>query len=250
MPGQIFLIVSLVFLVVFLFLKGVVRVSVIHMLLGILPAILLSFCIYDVSANSSRAWRICGIFLVVLVFISTFIVASKPILSDIQQENYKNFSRVVSYFDQRRSDFNRDWIASERGSERLFQLDQNRSEALNYLSKITRAGEFFYSGLYRHDKVFVNDNSVYFLLNLRPATKWHHFDPGLQNSQPVQLEIIADLAKNKPKYILLDSSWANVKEGNDSDKSSGVFDLDRFISQSYKLDRCFGDICIHTLTDF
>lgn len=250
-PGQIFLIISLVFLVVFLFLKGVVRVSLVHMLLGIFPAILLSACIYDISTNSSREWRISGAFLVAFFFISSLIVGSRPIMgAAIKRESYKGFSRVVNYFDHRELDFKRDWIASEKGSGRLFQLDQNRSDALNYISNITHAGDFFYSGLNRHDKIFVNDVSVYFLLNLRPATKWHQFDPGLQNSQHVQLEIMAHLAKNKPRYILLDSSWDNVQEGNDSDKSSGVLDLDRFISEHYKSDRCFGDICIYSLTNF
>lgn len=247
--GQIFIVISLIFLVVFLFLKGVVRVSVIHMLLGILPAILLSFCIYDIFAKRSDLWRISGIFIAVISLISALAVAARPIAAAITQENYLNSSKAISYFDQRRANFERDWIDSEKSSERLFLHDYNRTETLNYLSRKTRVGDYFYSGLNHHDKVFVNDNSVYFLLNLRPATKWHHFDPGLQNNKFIQAEIITDLMRNKPKYILLDSSWDNVNEPNESAKSSGVFDLDHFISQNYGLDRCFGNICIYSLNN-
>lgn len=105
---------------------------------------------------------------------------------------------------------------------------------IEYLQKNTRENEPIFVGLGRHDKIFVNDIAFYFVAKLRPATKWYHFDPGLQTSEKIQREIILDLETVKPRYVVLETDWDNIMEPNSSAISSGVFLLDDYIWTRYK----------------
>jgi len=121
-----------------------------------------------------------------------------------------------------------------------FFVDKNRSDANNFIVENTNQKDRIFVGLKRHDKVFVNDVVSYFLTNRLPATKWHHFDPGLQTSEHIQHEVISDLEKIKPSYIWLESTWEAVMEPNESVNSSGVLILDKYIGEKYHKVKEFG----------
>jgi hypothetical protein len=129
-------------------------------------------------------------------------------------------------------------------------VDPDREAAIRFIVQNTSPDERIFIGLSRHDKIFVNDVSSYFQANRLPATKWHHFDPGLQTSAKIQSEIINDLERNKPGYIWLESTWENFSESNESANSSGVTILDEYIRGKYKLDRNFGQISVWRLRNF
>ena len=129
-------------------------------------------------------------------------------------------------------------------NKRIFLLGDDREAAVQYLLMHTTPGQRIFVGLTRHDKIIQNDVSAYFLTQRLPATKWHHFDPGLQTSEKVQLEMVGDLEKNKPLYIWLESTWNDMNEPNDSAVSSGVHILDKYIADQYQAVKSFGTITI------
>jgi hypothetical protein len=121
------------------------------------------------------------------------------------------------------------------GLERLacFRISPEMSETVHYVQEHTTINEPIFVGLSRHDKILANDVLLYFAVNRRPATKWHHFDPGLQTSYAIQQEMVKELQRAKPKLIVLEARWADAHEPNGSANSSGVTLLDDYLRTSF-----------------
>ena len=85
-----------------------------------------------------------------------------------------------------------------------------------------------------NDKIFAKNMALYFLTARHPATKWAEFDPGLQNSEPIQAEMVEDLENRQAPLVILDTEWDNKNEINGSAKHSGVTVLDDYIQRRYK----------------
>src|SRR5579862_2551523 len=115
-----------------------------------------------------------------------------------------------------------------------FLVDEDRLAAIRYVQERTKPGEPLYVGLTRHDRIVVNDTTFYFLAKRPPATKWSHFDPGLQTSAPIQHEMVDELAASPPRFVILESQWDRVQEPNASAQSSGVMILDAYIHDHYR----------------
>jgi len=160
----------------------------------------------------------------------------------VVKELYRAYGRVASdpFISSRCSAF----LAESRLVLLEFTLEPDRNAAIDFIKKNTAPDERIYIGLNRHDKVFVNDVASYFQAQRMPVTKWHHFDPGLQNTAKVQAEIMRDLEKNKLRYVWLEPTWDDVAEPNESAKSSGVYLLDVYIRNHYHLEHTFGRITI------
>ena len=77
-------------------------------------------------------------------------------------------------------------------------------------------------------------------MNRRSVTKWHHFDPGLQTSAPIQQEMIRELQRMKPKLIVIEANWEDWWEPNGSALSSGITLLDDYISHDFETVATFG----------
>ena len=113
------------------------------------------------------------------------------------------------------------------------------AETIQYVEQRTTPDDPLFVGLSRHDKIFANDVLLYFALNRRPATKWYQFDPGLQTSAPIQQEIIGELERTKPKLIVLEAQWSDVKEPNGSALSDATL-LDDYLRQTFEPAATFG----------
>jgi hypothetical protein len=105
---------------------------------------------------------------------------------------------------------------------RCFTIPEEQAEAIHYIQQHTAENEGILVGSNRHDKIFVNDVLFYFASKRSSVTKWHQFDPGVQTTQEVQSEIVAELQTARPRYIVLNSRWDNMNEPNESARSSGV----------------------------
>ncbi len=129
----------------------------------------------------------------------------------------------------------RDLPASCAGPPRLacMIVDQPTREAIAYVDAHTGAADPIFVGLPAHDRIFANDVAFYFLAARVPATKWYHFDPGLQTSLPIQQAIVRELQSAKPKLVVLEDVFTHVVEPNASARSSGVRVLDRYIAAHY-----------------
>ena len=105
-------------------------------------------------------------------------------------------------------------------------------------------GQTLYVGASKHDRSFANDNLTYFATQMLPATHWHDFHPFLQSKKDIQMQMIEELNRNKPPYIVLEAESAKVREPNESANSTGVTLLDDYIHQTYRQVESFGDITI------
>jgi hypothetical protein len=226
-----------VFALLFFF-KGWVRVSLIHMALSIVPALV----IMTVWEFRSRATRI-----LFPIGIACLLLISLPATRN-------------AYW---RFDQNRTWAAQSSGIlgntvsdnrscfpppglERLrcFYVPSNQLAATRYIQEHTGKNEAIFVGNNRHDKIFA-DNILFYFLSKRPSvTKWHEFDPGVQTTLEIQTEMVGELQMHRPRYAVLSSEWDDVQEPNESSRSSGVTVLDQFIRSNYSAVAAFGPITI------
>lgn len=125
-----------------------------------------------------------------------------------------------------------------------FLLDENRIQVIRYIKSHTQPQDMLYVGLSHHDRIFESDNITYFATERLPATKWSHFDPFLQNRADIQLEMIQDLEKNQPPYVVLDAEFEHVFEPNGSAVSTHVYLLDDYIHSHYTPVVAFGPMTI------
>jgi NADH:ubiquinone oxidoreductase subunit 3 (subunit A) len=116
--------------------------------------------------------------------------------------------------------------------------------AVEFVIEHVPKGERLFVGTTRHDKIFVNDNLIYFAAQRLPATHWHQYDPGVQTRLDVQKDMVAELDRQAVRYIVLTSEWDNVMEPNASALSSGVTILDDYIRLHYETVEQYGAISV------
>jgi hypothetical protein len=214
----------LVPLVAIFYVKGMVRVSLHHVQLSLVPSVVLLALAWDLTPR-----RVPRIALGVLCALN--LVAAGECLVERAGEPDVTAMRL-----------------SQAGFG-VFAMDMEyaepyRAAAVQYLSDHAAAGERVFIGLMQHDRIVVNDVSAYFTSGHLPATKWHHFDPGLQTAAYTQAEIVKELRAHPPQYVWVESTFEGVREPNASSVSSGVFLLDRYLHFAYEPVQSFGPILI------
>jgi hypothetical protein len=215
-------------LLVVMYLKGLVRVSPIHMYLAIVPSLLLIAVLFQ--HQSAFSWPVrmsinCFMFLSLVAAIWS---SRREI--GIQQAEHSSPETQKAWCK----------IASPLTEGYCFLPEDDRIHAIEFISSHTEPGQPLYSGVTHHDRIFANDDLVYFGTHRLPATRWSHFDPDLQNRYDIQKQIVQELERNPPPYIVLDSEFDSVREPNDSAKSSGVTLLDQYIEGHYEPSQRFG----------
>jgi hypothetical protein len=254
-----FLIIFSLLTVVF-YLKAITRIGIEQMQLALIPSMMILALIMEISVNYTRWFRILAVTLAIISCISVLTtgyqrlmkVKGKPnfikTLSTIHINNFvfsdvPEFYKLVTNPDMSHIDVESVGVPFTRKRAAFF-VDQDRDAAIRFIKQNTAPDERIFIGLTRHDKVFWNDVSSYFQSGRLPATKWHHFDPGLQTSAEIQSEIIADLEQNKTNYIWLESTWEDYTEANESVISSGITILDEYIRAKYQSVQNFGKISV------
>ncbi len=112
-------------------------------------------------------------------------------------------------------------------------VDPNQLRAIQFIRQATAPTDTIYSGVGRHDRIFVNDVMFYFLVERHSVTRYHELHPGQATTLPVQEEIVADLERNQTRYIVLSDMFNEVCEPNASCESAGVTLLDDYIRYHY-----------------
>jgi hypothetical protein len=216
-----------------LYVKGLVRVSPIHMAPSIILSVILLFVTATPRDHAGRLAR--GS--VAVAFILTAICTVVPLRGALSQlaENVRWVSGPGRRSCEAPPGLNR---------IRCFEIGAERTDAARYVQQLTKSDDYIFVGAGRHDKIFLNDIAFYFVAERLPATKWYQFDPGLQTSASIQSDIIAELKDKRPPVIVLETQWDSVMEPNDSALSSHVVLLDNFISQAYRVVKTFGSIRI------
>jgi hypothetical protein len=226
------------------YLKGAVRVSVLHMQLGLVPSVM-ALAIYT-ATRKRRHWS--GIVLAGLVVLMTMTAAAYALRRINHVERVMTAVPWLLGYARGTEGFVIEKTPADRLSgnrlDSLITVEPARENALDYVARHARQNDRVFVGLSRHDTVFINDVSAYFMLGRLPATKWHHVDPGLQTSQAIQTQMVAELDHVKPEYVWLESTWEDHREPNQSIVSSGVRLLDTYIATHYVPVQSFAAITI------
>jgi hypothetical protein len=131
----------------------------------------------------------------------------------------------------------------------LFRTRPELADAARYVLETTEPGERILSATGRHDKVFINDISFYFLVQRLPGTRWHQYDPGVQTTAEVQGQMIRELEANAVSVVVRDTTWDEITEPNKSAESSGVTLLDDYLDRNYRKVRDYGRITVYRRVD-
>jgi hypothetical protein len=220
-----------------LYLKGLVRVSPIHMALSIVPAII------TIGAVTERAFKERTLWvrrMLITTLVATFSFAAIP--SDIAatrvaRQIMSNLHAIINreIFVQREPEIlsGSCWPSVDLERVPCLKLPPSMVQAIRFVRSRTAPSEPIFVGVGRHDKIFIGNVAFYFIADRPPATKWYNLEPGLQTSRPIQDQMIVDLKKSVPRYVVIDTEWDSTKEPNESAVSSGVTALDEFIADTY-----------------
>lgn len=207
-----------------LYLKGIVRVSPLHFIMGIVPSFLLIGMMLESALQQPRKN--------LRIAISVLAMLSVVISGAGMSKRIKHLQRMQAAMWQ------------SRDCTLCFPTSPDREAAAAFVADQTAPGERIFVGLDKHDRTFINDNYFYFLAGRLPATHWHHFDPALQDRADIQQQMIAEFTAASPRLIVLESGILGDPEPNESANSSGVTLLDDYIASHYTPVRQFGPLTV------
>lgn len=228
-----------------MYLKGLVRIGAGQLFMALSPCILLALVLWmhrGIFATVERA-------LLAFVLLLFAVAGIFPTLHDLQNEHRQRSSMLAWILDPAgqnpRPPFDA-WCREHNVVSKGFCFfpDNDHIQAIEYIDQHTRPGDTLYVGLPQHARININDNFTYFATQRLPATKWSHFDPFLQNRADTQQEMIGELEKNRPPYVVLDSEFEDDREPNGSSVNTGVHLLDDYIRQHYGFADRFGEMTI------
>lgn len=213
-----------------LFAKGWVRVSTLHMMTAIVPAlVVLGLC---ADALWSRRRRAGSALLVLLVTAPAALDAASEARLHVGDAARSPLGWIA------RAAIDREPLSSgppncpQRPAFWGARIGPDEAAIANYIRRVTPAEERILVALDQHDRVWVNAVSLYFIADRMPATHWHQFDPGLQTRADIQAAMIDELRAQPVRLIVRDRTFSY--EPNDSRRSSGVHLLDDFIARHYR----------------
>lgn len=228
-----------------MYLKGLVRISPTHIYLATIPSLLLVAILFQRRFSFRPALRIV---ISSLAFLSLLSPACSTLreLQSLQEYRSSISQELWSFFRGTARPLTKVWCNTASPATRglCFLPDDKDIQAAEFIDAHTRPNDKLYVGLRKHDRIFANDNLLYFAAARLPATRWSHFDPDLQNRADIQKQMIGDLEFTTPPYLVLDSEFDRVHEPNDSSRSSGVVLLDNYIREKYKPVQTFGQLSI------
>jgi hypothetical protein len=233
-------VVLLAALALTLFFKGIVRASALHMALSIIPA----FVVLGATACRSLLepvvrWQQRVTQMLVVVALGLTSIASLHAAGTAFRRISQNVRAVLTgelFAADRGQGHSAEGSCRQRDDlerARCFAISDAEAQTIHFIRQNTAANEAIFAGLGRHDKILVNNAAFYFLADRPPATKWYHFDPGLQTSRVIQEEIVAELEARAVRYVVTTSEWDNINEPNESAISSNVLLLDEYIRNNY-----------------
>jgi hypothetical protein len=221
-------------LLVVMYLKGLVRISPGQVYLALIPSLLVIGMLVHEKRRFALGARVAIDLLVVLALVA-------PLWASLHLA-WSEYRLHFSVAQELLAPDRRAWCYARNSLTRglCFLPEDDRTQAIEFLNNHTRPGQSLYSAIAHHDRIVANDNLIYFATQQLPATHWSHLDPGLETRSDVQQQMIEDLKRNRPPYIVVDAEFDQVREPNDSANSSGVTLLDDYIRNNYRPVATFG----------
>jgi hypothetical protein len=232
-------------LTVAMYFKGLVRVGVIQMYLATIPSVLLAALLFQQRFTFHRFVRV-FIVLVAGVSVLSPVCISLRDIRDMHVQHSSLPESVWSAVRGTRPALEADWCKTPNSATRgiCFLPEDDRIQTIEFIDNHTRPDQKIFVGVTNHDRIFANDNLIYFASHRLPATGWSHFDPDLQTRYDIQAQIIQELETDLPPYVVLDSEFNLMAEPNDSSRSSGVTLLDEYLHQKYQYIETFNQMSI------
>jgi hypothetical protein len=218
---------------------------VIQMYLAIIPSLLLAAALFQQRFTFSRSLRIFIMFVVSLSLLSP-VWCSLRELRDMYKQQSSLAERVWASARGTTSATRTKWCSIGNAATRglCFLPEDDRIQTIEFIDNHTRADQTLFVGVTHHDRIFANDNLIYFASQRLPATRWSEFDADLENRYDVQTQIVQEIEINAPPYVVLDSEFDRVHEPNDSSRSSGVTLLDEYLHKHYQYTQTSGQMSI------
>ncbi len=209
------------------FIKGLVRVSPLHM--G--ASLILSVAVLGAAIARARhpAWRM---FLASTAGLACVALLAKPIITAMDRS--AGGTAAAALVSDR-------WMSHARAlcsqpvvpRLRCLRLEPDTSAVAAYLVQHGASGQRVYVGLGRHDKIFAANLALTFAAAVVTPTRWHDLHPGVQTRDDVQAQMIRELSARPLAYVVLDSEWDDVSEPNESARSSGTTALDDYLAAHF-----------------
>jgi hypothetical protein len=207
-------------------------VSIIQIYLAIIPSLLLIAVLFERRSHFSRPVQVS---ISCLMWLS-LVAAAWCSMQEI----------AAQYAEHLSAETDKGWcrLTNPLTEGYCFLPEEDRIHAIEFITSHTQPGQPLYSGLKHHDRVYANDNLIYFATQRLPVTRWSHFDPDLQNRFDIQTQMIQEMQRNPPPYVVLDSEFDLMREPNGSARSSGVKLMDTYIEDHYQPSETFGFMSI------
>lgn len=179
------------------------------------PSMIFSIC-FLITLISNKSFKESIFFKIIsLILIGLFFIYSLYVTSGSMQ--YRSLFKCINY----------------PFSNFCMKIQENQKEIVEYVNKNYPTTDYVFIGNTRHDKIYINDASLYFLLKRPIAVKWNEMHPGVATTNEVQKSIIKQLKEKKMHFVIL-ADMPDSKENNASSISSEVYELDNYIKNSYK----------------
>lgn len=229
-------VVALAVMSALLFLKGVVRVSPVHMVPGVVAAFVLLACLAAWLPKAGVGARICVLF--VLAWGSLCALASL-------HTDYLEFRHNV----RMARGTSRDGLSLAAACHPVAGLERARcvflpkdeTQAILFLQSESRPDERIFVGQPRYDVMRAGTVQFYFYSKREAATRWYDLEPAVETTAPIQKEMVCAIERSRTRYVVRDNTPIEL-EPNESRVSSGVNLLGDYIDRNYVLQRRFGEI--------
>jgi hypothetical protein len=222
------------------FFKGLIRVGPVQLLQSILVCLTLLAILFGHRRQLGHSVVVC------LYATALFLgVCSAATLSHVLTFARVNLSDVV-HPQAQDSFYRRCHVPSALSRARCMRVEPDVLAAALEIERRSTPDQFIYVGDGRHDRIFWNDVRLYFLSGRGSVTRWYDLHPGVQTTLAIQKEMIADLRREEPPVIAINTTWDDTVEPNDSRFSSGVTVLDDYIHSHYTASSHYGQITILT----
>ena len=232
-------IVFLTLLIAVLFLKSLVRPHQVHLIQVTVLSIVLSAVLLTSFEGSARrvAALLIGLLLAgmaayPLLRASTDIGTAIAVMNSALAHEKGITEYAIRYWQE----------FATKGPERArhFRIAADQAQAIKFVQRHVAKNDKIFVGSGRHDITIYSDVMFYFLSGRRSGTKFHELHPGLTTTFDVQRQMVDELIANKVAYVVIYRGADNIREPNDSAKSSKVYLLDKFLSNEYTERARFG----------
>ena len=216
-------------------LKGLVRVSPIHMVQSIVLGLVLLAAVsgqIDWRRSADRLTAVPAFLLVVALSLPVAALGGQWLLNGARELLYSEENLITRC---------RQPVLPRM---RCVSSDADSISAARYIMRHSPDHARIYVGAGRHDKLFLNPVAFYFMAERHSATRWHELHPGIQTRATVQAEMVAELRADPPYFVVLDSRWDHVREANASQHATGATLLDAHLQSHYAEETAFGAIRI------